>query len=90
MVIEALAAGKPVVCIDTAGPGMHVTEDCGIKITPTSPQATVQNLGDALEHLYLDECWRTELGEAGRERARNLYHWDRLGDRLMDIYRAVT
>jgi len=89
VVIEAMSTATPVVCLDIGGPGLHITEDCGIKITPTSPQATVQNLGDALEHLYLDECWRTELGEAGRERARNLYHWDRLGERLLEIYQPV-
>ena len=37
VVVEAMAAGKPVVCMDLAGPGMHVTEECGIKIPPRSP-----------------------------------------------------
>ena len=32
VVMEAIAAGKPIFCMDLAGPGVHVTEDCGIKI----------------------------------------------------------
>lgn len=35
--IEAMAVGKPVVCLDSGGPGTHVTEDCGIKVVPLSP-----------------------------------------------------
>ena len=89
VVIEAMSAAKPVICLDIGGPGLHITEDCGIKITPTSPKETVQNLADALERLYLDEDLRSSLGEAGRERARNLYHWDRLGERLLEIYQPV-
>lgn len=87
VVIEAMSAAKPVVCLDIGGPGLHITESCGIKITPTSPTETVQNLADALERLYLDEDLRVKLGEAARERARQLYHWDRLGERLLEVYR---
>ena len=55
VVIEAMSAAKPVVCLDIGGPGLHITDDCGIKITPTSSQETAQKLADALERLYLDE-----------------------------------
>ena len=89
VVIEAMSAAKPVVCLDIGGPGLHITEECGIKITPTSSQETAQKLADALERLYLDEGLRDKLGEAGRERVRLLYHWDRLGERLMEIYQPI-
>jgi glycosyltransferase involved in cell wall biosynthesis len=89
VVIEAMSAAKPVVCLDIGGPGLHITEDCGIKIVPTSSPETAQNLADALERLYLDEHLRHKLGEAGRKRVREFYHWDRLGERLMEIYRPL-
>jgi glycosyltransferase involved in cell wall biosynthesis len=89
VVIEAMSVAKPVICVDIGGPGLHITEDCGIKIAPTSSQETAQNLADALERLYLDEGLRTRLGEAGRQRVRELYHWDRLGERLMEIYQPI-
>jgi len=89
VVIEAMAAAKPVVCLDIGGPGLHITEACGIKITPTSPSETVQNLAEALERLYLDENLRIKLGGAARERAEQVYHWDRLGERLMEIYQPL-
>ena len=89
VVVEAMALGRPVVCLDTAGPGMHVTEDSGIKVIPHSPEQTVHELANALERLCLDEGLRSKLGKAARERAEQEYHWDRLGERLMGIYQLA-
>ena len=89
VVIEAMSVGKPVVCLDIGGPGMHITEECGIKVTPGSPPETVHKLADALERLYLDEGLRHRLGKAAQEKAKRSYHWDRLGERLMEIYQPA-
>jgi len=86
VVIEAMAAGKPVVCLDTGGPGMHISKECGIKIAPRTPEHAVHELAGALERLYLDEGLRHKLGKAAREKAEQEYHWDRLGARLMETY----
>ena len=87
VVIEAMAAGKPVICLDAGGPGMHTNEECGVKIPPRSPADAVHELANALERLYLDQELRLELGRAARKRAEGFYHWDSLGDRLMEVYR---
>ena len=89
VVIEAMAAGKPVVCLDTGGPGTHINQECGFKITPVSPDSAATELALALGQLYEDEALRISLGKAGRTRAESEYHWDRLGDRLMDIYQQA-
>ena len=89
VVIEAMSAARPVVCLDAGGPGLHITESCGIKVDPQSPTKTVAGLAAALERLYLDDGLRRRMGAAGRERARESYHWDKLGDRLMEIYKRV-
>ena len=81
-----MAAGKPVICVDLGGPGMHVTEDCGVKVAPLAPEQVVRDLAAALERLYTDEGLRLRLGKAARERAARLYHWDRLGERMLEIY----
>ena len=86
VVIEAMAAGKPVICLDNGGPGMHINEECGIKITPESPQQAVFDIANALEELYENAERRAELGKSARKRAEELYLWDKLGDRLRDIY----
>ena len=86
MVIEAMAAGKPVICLDNGGPGMHINEECGIKITPESPRQAVREIAIALEDLYQNAERRAELGRSARKRVEELYLWDKLGDRLKDIY----
>ena len=89
VVIEAMSAGKPVICLDTGGPGTHIDKGWGIKITPVSPEAAATQLAEALGSLYRDEGLRKSLGKAGRARAESDYHWDRLGERLMDIYQRA-
>ena len=89
VVVEALAAGKPVICMDLAGPGLHVTEDCGIKIPPQTTDQTVKGIADALEHLYGDRELVARMGKAARHRAEEAYVLDKLGDRLRGIYESV-
>jgi len=84
-----MAASKPVVCLNTGGPGTHIKSEWGFKINPESPGAAATELAQTLELLYKDKQLRTSLGEAGRARAENEYHWDRLGDRLMNIYQQA-
>ena len=90
VVIEAMAMGRPVICLDTGGPGMHVTSQCGVKINPISPVQAVDEMAAALERLYEDEELRRGLGRAAKDRAERIYHWDRLGDRLSEIYRDAA
>ena len=82
--------GKPVVCLDIGGPAMHISEDSGIKVPATTPQRTVNDLAAALERLYQDRGLRERMGEAAREKALQVYHWDRAGERLQEIYSRVT
>jgi len=89
VVVEAMAAGKPVICVDLGGPAMHVTEDCGIKVAPLSPEQVVRDLAAALERLCRDKGLRLQMGEAARERAERIYHWDRLGERILEVYNDV-
>ena len=86
VVVEAMAAGKPVICIDLGGPGMHVTEQCGIKVQPLSPKQVIRDLATGLETLYRGEEERLRMGRAARERAEGVYCWDRVADRLLSVY----
>jgi glycosyltransferase involved in cell wall biosynthesis len=43
-------------------------------------------MASALETLCADDALRHRLGAAGRKRALEFYAWDRLGDRMRDIY----
>ncbi len=89
VVVEAMAAGIPVVCMDLAGPSLHITEECGIKIPALSPDKTIELMAGALERLYQDKDLRLKMGQAGRLHAEQVYSWDHLGERLLRIYEEV-
>jgi glycosyltransferase involved in cell wall biosynthesis len=89
VVVEAMAAQKPVICLDIAGPGFHIDNKWGIKIFPSYPKKAIREIAKALELLYFDRKLREVLGKAARERAEKIYHWDRLGEKLFKIYQEV-
>jgi|GEM_PF-255856 len=86
VVVEAMAAGKPVVCLDIAGPGFHINENWGIKINPINPEQVINDIADALSKLYFNRDLLANLGKRARERAEEFYDWDKLGEKLQQIY----
>jgi len=89
VVVEAMAAGKPVVCLDLAGPALHVTDACGIKVPARSRPETMALIDQALERLYQDRALCARMGQEARARAEQSYAWDRLGEQLLNIYEEV-
>jgi len=89
VVVEAMAAGIPVICLDLAGPALHVTEETGIKIPARSPDETIDLMAQALEKLYRDKELRLKMGKAARARAEQVYSWNHLGERMLAIYEEV-
>jgi glycosyltransferase involved in cell wall biosynthesis len=81
VILEAMSAGLPVVCLDLGGPGMIVDETCGIKIEAhgkSRPQVE-SALGEALLRLAGDESFRKRLGSGAISRSGS-YTWNRLFD----------
>ena len=86
VVVEAMASGLPVVCLDVGGPGFHVRNGYGFKVQPGPPDVVAAELAGAVGRFWGDPGLRARVGRAARERAGFYYAWDRLGDRLRQIY----
>jgi glycosyltransferase involved in cell wall biosynthesis len=87
VIVEAMAAEKPIVCFDISGPGFHVKPEWGIKVAPENPAEALLGIAEALEKLYIDSNQRIAMGRNARQRAESFYLWDHLGNTLYDIYR---
>jgi len=88
--IEAMAAGRPVICLDLGGPGFQVTEETGIKIFPSNPEQTIADFTLAMRQLANDPKKRGEMGKKGRERAATEYTWANLGNIYTSYYAKVA
>jgi glycosyltransferase involved in cell wall biosynthesis len=87
--LEALAAGRPVICLDIGGPSLQVTNQCGFKAPVVSLEQTLSSIADAMTLLYRNPDLRLRMGAAARERARTEFHWARKAERMNALYEAV-
>jgi glycosyltransferase involved in cell wall biosynthesis len=87
--LEALAAGRPVICLDAGGPALQVTEECGFKAPVASEEQVVDAMAGAMEKLYRNPELLGRMGIAARERARTHFNWARKGERMNALYESV-
>ena len=78
---EAMASGTPVVVTD-GGALPEVVGDAGVVV----PRANADALTEAIGALLDDAPRRAELGEKGRVRAAEMYHWDRVAERYESVF----
>ena len=88
--MEAMAAGRPVLCLDLGGPAVQVTDQTGIKIPALNPHQTVRGLASAMVRLATNEQLRSQLGNAGQKRVHELYSWQAKGEELSHLYQTLA
>ena len=86
-VLEALAHGRPVLCLDLGGPGSVVDASCGRVIVTRgrSRRRVIRELTDALQELADAPDLRLRLGQGARARAAR-YGWP---DQVAAVYAEI-
>jgi glycosyltransferase involved in cell wall biosynthesis len=84
--VEAMASGRPVICLDLGGPALQITEETGFKIPPHTPEQVVKDMVEAMRKLALDADLRRRMGEAGRWRVWEAFSWERQAGFIANIY----
>ena len=84
--VEAMAAGRPVICLDLGGPAVQVTNSVGFKIPAYAPEQATQDMAESMILLATNPELRVKLGKAGRQRVDENFNWNVIGDRLSDVY----
>ncbi len=88
--LEAMAAGRPVICLDLGGPAQQVTRETGMKIPARTPPQAVRGMAQAMVVLANDPRLRARLGQAGKDRVASQYSWERRGELLSGLYRTIA
>jgi glycosyltransferase involved in cell wall biosynthesis len=72
---EAMAAGRPVVCLDTGGPALQVQDGTGVRVPTGHPDTLVNAFADALLSLSRDPEARRTMGERARKIIAQYARW---------------
>jgi glycosyltransferase involved in cell wall biosynthesis len=73
--LEALAAGAPIVGIDHQGAADIMTHACAVRVPATSASAAIAGFRDAIATLAGDAAALARLSDGALERASQ-FHWD--------------
>ena len=87
--IEAMAAGRPVICLDCGGPAMQVTPATGCKIPADTPARAIGAITAAMLALARDAGLRERLGEGGRRRVAQDFLSDHKAAALAAAYDEI-
>jgi glycosyltransferase involved in cell wall biosynthesis len=87
--LEAMAVGRPVICLDLGGPATQVTTATGILVPGKSQNQAVHDLCVAMQRVARDDALRWRMGRAARERVARDFHYAGKIRRLNAIYTDV-
>ncbi len=85
-IIEAGAAGRPVVVSDAGGlPEVTMQDKTGLVVPRENPQAAA----DAMQQLVLDPQLRHRFGVAGKQHVAETYSWPACVQQMVSVFQQV-
>lgn len=88
--IEAMATGRPVICLDLGGPGTQVTKSTGVKIPALTPKQAVNEMASAMQLLAENSQLREQMGTSGQKLVSSVHSWEARGRSLIEIYEKIA
>jgi glycosyltransferase involved in cell wall biosynthesis len=85
VLLEALASGTPVIASDVDGMREVVTPEVGLRFPARNPAA----LAHALQQLLTDDPRWRRMSVAARQRAVEVYDWDKIGAQVVEVYESL-
>lgn len=86
VLLEALATGKPVIASNL--PGVRSVFEKGKQGLLAEP-GNVGDLAERMRELVVDDKLREDMGREARILAEKKYSWEKVGERLEEIYKRV-
>jgi glycosyltransferase involved in cell wall biosynthesis len=88
--LEAMAAGRPVICLDLGGPAEQVTSETGFKVLAESPEASIEAMAKVMVQLAQNPQLGQQMGQSGQQRVKQLYSWQVKGKQLSQTYQQIV
>ena len=90
VILEALACGCPVVCLNHHGAGEMTDDSCAWRVEPASPEEIIEGLAEGLRRLQEEDGLVESMGACGRERVMRLFTWAEKGRRMEGIFEELA
>ena len=87
--LEAMASGRPVICLDLGGPAVQITSEAGYKIAAHTPEQTTNELYQAMTKLYQERILLNTMGSAARKRAVEMFSWSSKAKYIAKLYSQI-
>ena len=88
--LEAMAARKPVICLDLGGPAVQVTDETGIRVAASNPKQATKDLAEAMQLLATDNELRTSMGKAGYSLVSDRFSLEGMGEEINHLYSEIV
>ncbi|MDY6941089.1 MAG: glycosyltransferase family 4 protein [Cyanobacteriota bacterium] len=89
VILEAMAAARPVICLDLGGPATQVTPATGYKVPAGDRDRAIVGLVRAMTQLAAKPECLARMGRAGQSRVKESYDWRAKGQFLCKLYESV-
>jgi glycosyltransferase involved in cell wall biosynthesis len=86
---EAMAAGKPVICLDIGGPALQVTKETGIKVRVEDTKQIIHDMARGMIALYKHPEIYKNMSIAGRKRIVSSFRWESRGQKIKEIIKEI-
>ena len=89
VVLEAMAARCPVICLNHQGAGQMTDDSCALRVEPAPWDDTVSGFAAALQRLDQNPELVHALGNAGRARVAERFTWQEKIHAVNELYASV-
>ena len=89
VVLEAMAAGLPVICLDGSGPAQAVSPETGIIVERQNIKQVVSDLAEAMKQLITDADLRQGMGRRAQKKVAVQYTWKAQAREMLKVYAEI-
>lgn len=90
VILEAFACRAPAIATAWGGPTDYVTRETGVLVSPSSREAFIAGLADAMNALAADPAMAAAMGAAARARVEAEFSWSAKAQAMRALYRQAV